>query len=96
MRSGGLGRIVEPGPRVPTPLLTRHQLAIAESQSDARIGHRCLPRREWATGGTAHSSQRAGRLRARADARFLQKEQEARGGPVVGSRERKSTKRMNL
>jgi hypothetical protein len=31
-----------------------------------------------------------------ADVRSLQKEQEARGGPVVGSRERKSTKRMNL
>ncbi len=31
-----------------------------------------------------------------ADARFLQKEQEARGGPVVGSRKRTSTQRMNL
>jgi hypothetical protein len=31
-----------------------------------------------------------------ASVRFLQKEQEARGGPVVGSRKRTSTQRMNL
>jgi hypothetical protein len=31
-----------------------------------------------------------------ADARFLQKEQEARGGPVVGSRKRTAVQRTNL
>jgi hypothetical protein len=31
-----------------------------------------------------------------ADVRSLQAEQEARGGPVVGSRKRTSTQRMNL
>jgi hypothetical protein len=31
-----------------------------------------------------------------ADVRFLQAEQEARGGPVVGSRKRTAVQRMNL
>ncbi len=49
------------------------------------------------SGAVAKGRSRGGQAAAdMADVRSLQKEQEARGGPVVGSRKRTAVQRMNL
>jgi hypothetical protein len=72
------------------------QAAVAQSAGVHNPAHAPMLA-EWGSLGGQAGGLASGVKRAdMASVRFLQAEQEARGGPVVGSRKRTSTQRMNL